>query len=315
MKGFIAIDGGGSKTELVLCDLTGHIYVHMFTDSTNPNDIGLKECLATLKSAIKRLLDRAKKYNLIVESVLLAIAGVEFGDTIDNIKNHLLQTLNISNINIVGDLASVVEMNLSSLDTGVVLISGTGFNMAFKENKKISTIGGWGYLVDNYLSGFDLGKDALVAASKSIDGIGKKTCLVKMLEKYFSNSLWYSMDEIYKSGIKGVAKLSKLLIEAYLKDDEVAKEIIETRVNNLASVIKKKSKNKPCDIYLCGGLIENNSCLVKLLNETLDYKYNLIVSNKRVIYGASLLAVKSMKATLEKSFQDNFNTSYKELLK
>ena len=116
-------------------------------------------------------------------AIFLGIAGIEFGDSINVLKDKLIESLNFSSLYVDGDLASVVELGLGDLNSGVVVISGTGFNMAIKDNDEIINIGGWGYLSDDYLSGYDLGKDALKHSSRAINKVGKDTMLVELFNK------------------------------------------------------------------------------------------------------------------------------------
>lgn len=317
MDGFIAIDGGGSKSELVLFGELGNIFSRKVVSCSNPNDIGMDNAFAILDKSIKELLICAKENKLNIKGILLAIAGVEFGDTRNVLKEKLQKSLNFNNIIVDGDLASVKELGLGNENNGVVIISGTGFNMAIKNNGSFSHVGGWGYLADDYLSGFDLGKEALIRCSNAIDGTGKKTILVKMLEEHFSNSLWYSMAEIYNNGIKGVASFSRFVIDAYKKNDKVAKEIVDKRIDKLAKVIKSKTKNIPSPIKVClfGGIFENNEVVVEKLKDNLDNDYCFEITNKKTIYGSCALALRSFNGKVDKKFYSKFDKQYKEITK
>ena len=310
MKGFIAVDGGGSKTEVVLVNVLGHVLAREIVNCSNPNDVGMEQTYTTLNDVLKRLLE---KKEVEVTSIFLAIAGIEFGNSKELLKQKLTESLNFNNIHIDGDLASVKELGLGNYKDGVVVIAGTGFNMAIKNNFNFSHVGGWGYLADDFFSGFDLGKEALVRASRAINGIDKDTQLISLLESHFNNSLWYSMAQIYNEGIKGVASLSRLVFEAYLNNDEVAKEIVDTRINKLVDIIKDKTSKiiSPIRICLFGGIFENNSFIVDKMKALLGDSYIVEVTNRRTIYGAVSLGIKSIKEPNEE-FYINFNKSYKE---
>ena len=316
MIGFIAVDGGGSKTEIVLVNNLGDILAHEIISCTNPNDTSMEDSINKLEKVIKKFINIAKDNNLDIECIMLAIAGIEFGDSKEILKTQLMERLNFSNIYVEGDLASVVELGLSNLENGIVIISGTGFNMAIKKGCEHENVGGWGYLVDDYLSGFDLGKDALIYASKDINGVGESTVLSELLNKHFNSSLWYAMADIYEGGVKKVASLSRLVVEAYNIGDKVAKKIIESRIVKLSKVIKDKTKNviKPLNVVLFGGIFENNSFIVHLLKKELGSDYFLSVSNEKTIYGTVGLAIKKIESVSEK-FKFNFNKQYKERLK
>lgn len=315
MNGIIALDGGGSKTEVVLVSEKGDLYYRDITSCSNPNDIGIDRCVEVISSSVKKAIKKSCELRINVECIMLAIAGVEFGNTIEVLKDKLQSTLNVNNIVVTGDLASVIELHLSDKKNGVVIISGTGFNMAFKQDNEVFTVGGWGYIPDDYLSGFDLGKDALVAASRAIDKVGEPTILVNMLEEYYNNKLWYAMDQIYKGGIKEVASLSRLVIKGYAKNDAVCKKIVDGRIKRLAKVIKEKVNNETRDIFLCGGIFENNEIVVTKLNEYLADTYHLHITNDKTIYGAARLAIRNIKHSVDEEFLINFDRSYKEVVK
>ena len=311
MKGFIAVDGGGSKTELVLVDILGNIFARKIVNCSNPNDVGMEHSFSILSSSIKELMKISKTHNLELAHILLAIAGIEFGDSRKILKDKLRESLSFENISVEGDLASVKEVALGNKSDGVVVISGTGFNMAVKKNNEFSHVGGWGYLPDDYFCGFDLGKDALIASSRAINKVGDDTILVSLLEEHYGNALWYSMAQIYNEGIKGVASLSRLVIEAYNKEDKVAKNIINGRLKNLAKVIMDKtSEINDVEVYLFGGIFENNEFIVKLLNEYLTEKFKLKITSKRTIYGAVSLGIKNVLSEVNSSFYSNFDKNY-----
>ena len=311
MKGFVAIDGGGSKTEIVVVDTTGHVYFRSIIFESNPNNIGTKKSTKMLIKALEKVFSRIDKYDLDIEGIVLGLAGVEFGNVADEIKQSLQEKFTDKKIVVTGDLASVIELHLDNKDRGCVIISGTGFNMAFKNEGIISTVGGWGYLPDDYISGFDLGKDALIYYSKAIDGVGENTCLINMLEKHYGNPLWQVMHEIYSRGIREVASLARYVLEGYVNNDNVCNKIIDERVNNLVRAIK--SKNDVMDIYLCGGIFEYNGFIVDKLKTLLGETYTLEVSTSKTIYGTVKLAMRELFSPVDDEFMKKFDMKYKEL--
>ena len=269
-----------------------------------------------LNGALIKALSFSRANNIEIVSMFLGIAGIEFGDSINVLRNKLVESLEFDNIYVHGDLRSVVELGLENVDNGLVIISGTGFNMALKEKEKITNVGGWGYLADDYLSGFDLGKDALVYASRAINKVGEDTILVNLLEKELGNSLWYSMADIYSRGVSKVASFAKLVMHGYRMEDKICLEIINTRVNRLVETIKKLMINvEEKNLVLFGGIFENNKEIVDLIRSQLSDAYNIVVTNKKTVYGASKVAFKHSNLLLNDDFEKNFVNSYNEVSK
>ena len=314
MRGIISLDGGGTKSELLIVDDSGIVLYRDVVKSSNPNDIGMEKAFNNLNEALKKALSYSNENAIEIVSIFLGIAGIEFGDSIDVLKGKLTESLNFNNIYVDGDLQSVVELGLGELDSGLVIISGTGFNMAYKYNENIKNIGGWGYLADDYLSGFDLGKDALIYASRAINGIGENTVLVDLFNEELKHTLWYSMADIYRGGVSRVASFSRLVIEGYKLNDRVCLNIVNRRIDNLVNDIKRiMNDTNEKNVVLFGGVFENNKVIVDSIINKLGKEYVVTLTNKKTVYGATKVAFKCANISLNKEFEDNFISSYKKV--
>lgn len=314
MKGIISVDGGGTKSEILIVTSDGNVKYRAIVPSSNPNDIGMDIAFNNLDKGLKEALTFANEQDIEIVSIFLGIAGIEFGDSIGILKSKLIESLSYENIYVDGDLASVVELGLGEVNSGLVIISGTGFNMALKDNSKITNIGGWGYLPDDYLSGFDLGKDALIYASRAINGVGEGTILVELFEKELGHTLWYSMADIYRGGVTKVASFSKLVMNGYRCKDNVCVNIVNKRVDYLTSVIKKiMSKLEEKNIVLFGGIFENNKEIVERISNNLGNEYKINITTRKTVYGAVKVAFKHTDLVLNDDFEDTFVKSYSEV--
>lgn len=316
MKGIISVDGGGTKSEILVVSSDGIVLYRAIVPSSNPNDIGMDIAFNNLDKGLKDALSFSASNNIEVVSIFLGIAGIEFGNSMSVLKEKLIASLSYENIHVDGDLASVVELGLGELDYGLVIISGTGFNMALKDKTTITNIGGWGYMPDDYLSGFDLGKDALIYASRAINKVGEDTVLVELFEKELGHTLWYSMADIYKGGVTRVASFSKLVMQGYRRSDKVCTEIVNKRVDYLTSVIEKIMTNlKEKNIVLFGGVFEHNKEIVDRISNNLGNDYKISITTKKTVYGAVKVAFKYSSLELKEDFENNFISSYKEVSK
>ena len=70
------------------------------------------------------------------------------------------------------------------------VLYGTG-SISYCYNKKtneLNRVGGWGYVLGDEGSGYDIGRQALVAIMKSYDGRGKSTQLTEALKTFKSKT-------------------------------------------------------------------------------------------------------------------------------
>ena len=55
---FLGIDGGGTKTVFRLTDKNGNIYKELYKESSNPNDIGMKNAIHLLREGITEVCEQ-----------------------------------------------------------------------------------------------------------------------------------------------------------------------------------------------------------------------------------------------------------------
>src|SRR5712692_3883492 len=101
-------------------------------------------------------------------------------------------------------------------EPGVTLIAGTGCVAAAQREagRRVARVGGWGHLVDDRGSGYDIGRDALYAAMRDYDGRGPKTTLLKLvMEKLGAKEPKGIIAKVYAEGMRvsEVASLSALV--------------------------------------------------------------------------------------------------------
>ena len=173
---YLGIDGGGTKTEAILCDEFGQILWTKKVTATNPNDVGI----ASATEKLCDLVNSAHRYlneNGDAPHQLRVFGGIAGAL---NHKTALLEHLNRSFPEDVIDVNSDAINLLSSElydGNGCCLICGTGSVCFVRRGSEIIRIAGWGYLLDRSGSGYAMGKEAIEAALRSHDGRGDATLL------------------------------------------------------------------------------------------------------------------------------------------
>ena len=169
---YLGIDGGGTKTDLVLADKNGNIIRETSAEQCNPFDIGFSNTKSVLQDSIYEICDGIPISSVIAYA---GIAGTIAGDFSKSFK-ELFDQMGFKKYGYGSDNENIIKAGLGS-DDGVTVIMGTGICVFAVKGKKKHRISGWGYLFDDGGSAYNVGRDALHSYFSYIDGSGEYTTL------------------------------------------------------------------------------------------------------------------------------------------
>lgn len=308
----IGIDGGGTHTRGVLFQ-KGKIVAQSEAGTARIHTVGVGESCDRTLNIIIDLCKRAEIETSEVDATVVGLAGVWLEEEKLRAAN-LLRTLARSNRVVINDLAVVSDAEIAfegalGDDDGIILIVGTGsIGLARVGKTHFHRCGGWGIELDDEGSGAWIGKEALTAIARELDGRGKPT---KMTQA-FANKV-KSIDlqnprtivKAYADGSFVYSELSPIVMELAEKGDELALDIINRAANHLTELpltLAKNFKSKKIKVALMGGIIHNNTLLSRKIFETLknDKRFEVILSNDDVAtWGAISLGLKMVEESKE----------------
>ncbi len=236
----LAGDGGQSSTFVIVTSLDGEVLgwargaaVHNFY-----REGGRERCHAAISEVLSVAMERAdllsdyKDGRLNIEAAAFGMSGGgrAMGEAI-------AEVVTTRHLRVVPDQTTSFLASTGGLP-GIVTIGGTG-STAYGRNAQgeSSGIGGWGYLMGDEGSAFDIGKKALSAATCGADGRGPVTSLVDALPRFLElESLGQVHGLLYgRSDWLGIiAGLAAAVDEAAEKGDGVAKDIMTQAGYDLA---------------------------------------------------------------------------------
>ncbi len=291
---YLGIDGGGTKTDLALVDQGGNAVRTLRAEACNPVDIGFEASKSILKYAIYEICE-----DIPFSSVCL-FAGIAGGSSAGMQSRfhefftdfHFLKFANDS------DNKNIVAAGLGKRD-GVTLIMGTGICAYTQKDNRHTRVSGWGYLIDNGGSGYNLGRDALNAYFCAIDGTGPETALTEEIDAIYPGGAQEIMAYIYHDGKKAVASFAPAVFAALEKQDDIAKGILERNIKEAVHIIKTAAAGFPegkIPVVLAGGLTKQHCVLegIKALLNAPD-RYELQILTSAPVNGAVMLAKELMK--------------------
>ena len=234
---FVGVDGGGTKTELLLCRQDGQILARCRTAGCNPNDMGLEPAFAVLEAGIRRLLELGGAEERAVVSLFAGLSGGSTGDLQPRIARLLRRSFpRIGRLENGSDAVNILTAGLGP-EEGCAVICGTGSACFVRVEGAVHRIGGWGYLLDRYGSGYDIGRDAVIAALRQQDGRGAATLLTPLLEEALGRPVPQAVSALYEGGKRLLASFAPLVFRAEKEGDRVAGEILDRNMEELAGLI------------------------------------------------------------------------------
>ena len=252
MRYFIAIDSGGTKTDAVLFDETGHVIRRTLTHGCNSMDIGLENTKSHLLSVVKDLIDYIPDH----EKLTALYSGVAATDYYNGEMGKYVQSF-------YPDLHMRFEDDAVNLISGTVghinacaIVCGTGSSLYARIDGRIIHLGGWGYLIDTGGSGYALGRDALYESFRYCDGRGPKTLMYDYIKEQMGMAPEDNIPGIYTGGRPYIASLANVVFKARKEGDPIAERVFQKNVYSLAELTFAAEKwfGGPYKCVLGGGI-------------------------------------------------------------
>ena len=270
----LAVDGGASSTLALVAKLDGRILGSGLAGPSNHvyEAGGMERLTSALHGSIRSALAAAE---VPAEAIVSACLGMTGGalEAVP-IAQALLPAATLhSHHDTVTALAGA-----SCARPGVVVIAGTG-SIAYGrlDDGREARAGGWGYLMGDEGSGYDIGRHALRAVTQASDGRGPATRLSKtILAHYGLADLWAVHRAIYTGAIDrpALAGLTAIVAEAAGAGDGVALDLLAAAGRDLAraalAVIQALDQTAAgLAVYVTGGVFRAEELVLASFRKTL----------------------------------------------
>lgn len=231
MRYLLGIDGGGTQTRAVLVDEAGCLLGQSVGGPSNFHSVGLGMAVQNIKECVLQALADAFPTKMVDELHLaLGLAGV--GRPRDHAEMLLMLHRELgalaSELTLMTDAHIALRGALKGKD-GIVVIAGTGAIALGAKKDRVERAGGWGYLLDDRGSGYDLGRQAVTAALRAFDGRGPETVLGQLICEHVGIKLITDIiTPIYQGDLDrtAIADFVPLLIVGAEAGDNVSREIL-----------------------------------------------------------------------------------------
>ncbi len=301
---FLGIDGGGTKTEFLLFNEDLKIADRRILSATNPNSVGFDKAVNTLVGGIREITSRYGAPS----RIFAGIAGCAAPPVAEKLACAIKAETSLDDIRVRGDISNLAATHVSD---HVGVICGTGCAVFLKRGTAVTVSSGWGYLLDEGVCGYTLGRGALRAALAAEDGIRPPSPLCEMIKARFNGSVRSAIPAVYKSGVDGIAALAPIVFRAIDEGDPTARDILAHACGESAAAILAAMPKNALPVWLSGGLTANGEQLLSHLWRltNCDVRINRIPQ----IIGAAAEALGApCDATIERLWQNYKNFTENE---
>jgi len=319
----IGVDGGGTKTEFVLLDFSSNVLGRSRGGSTNYQVIGGDNLKKELLDAFTMLMRTTNISSNKIDQIFLGLAGAGRKSDQEEIISLFSDTDFAGKIAVDSD-AMVALAGAFGTGPGIIIVSGTGAICFGKSNEgKIFRSGGWGYLLGDEGSGYFIGREAIIAALKDLDGRAEKTNLRNCLENHFNlSSIDQIIPQIYQNKVDriAIADIAPIVFEQANQGDSIAEEIIRRTGKELGILARAVAQrlnfeNDELKVALTGSIFKQKDMLINEISKELyEISWNIEISEPMFEpqYGAALLALQKSGIEINEMLLKNLQYSIKQ---
>ncbi|MEY3385584.1 MAG: hypothetical protein RIR53_395 [Bacteroidota bacterium] len=260
----LVIDGGATSTDVALCD-QGSIVARTELPSVKPirGDTKVDQLCLLLGSFLASTPLPADDRP---DAVIIGMSGVwsdreryEYSEAFNHAWTQYVSTERIPLV-----LLSDAELLLTAAhgaEAGAVLIGGTGSMMLMRQHDGLlQRVGGWGPAIDDAGGGMWLGRRAMRAVARQLDGRGPDTLLIRPVATYLrvdDEDVNAVRDALRRADASRLSRLATAVLYYADEADAVAMEIRREGALELAQLLTAVPPEVEVVVY--GSLFDNDA--------------------------------------------------------
>jgi N-acetylglucosamine kinase-like BadF-type ATPase len=312
----LAIDGGGSKTDVVLVNGHGELLAEVQGPSSQPHSYGLPQALAVLDDLVEQVRRAAglPAGEPLAEHAAVYLSGLDLPEELAAIEPALRLRGWAESLVVDNDIFAVLRAGTQALDA-VAVVCGSGINCAGRNALgQQSRFAALGAMSGDWGGGHHLGERALWHATRADDGRGRPTVLQTAIASYFGLPDALSVGAAMHLGRISQDRLNELprvVFAAAAGGDEIAVRLVDRLAGEMAllaavSMRRLDLLDRPVDLVLGGGVARSRDprLLDVLTREVLATNplTRVIVVDAAPVLGAALLGLDAIGAAPGENF-------------
>lgn len=240
MDYYLGIDGGGTKTKIVIIDNNENI---LFENVSGPSSIDTVDQETSLNNIKDALAPFTKEYPKIVfKSVFAGLGGIVFPEDEESVESFISKLPHVDKHTFIKAKNDMHNAMYSSgqFDQAMTLICGTGMVAFGKKGSKEHKAGGWGFYEGELGSSYHLGREAIRHCIRAFDHRVKKTDFALDIAKVIGLNQASDIIQVsnqYHDQRTKTAALAPIVTKYANLDNQYAKDICDHAISELALAI------------------------------------------------------------------------------
>ena len=272
MTYFLAIDGGGTKTECVIGDERS-VLASAVGSTIKIKKVGHTAAAEALRSAID---DACKQANIKPDQLFRTCIGLA-GSSIPEVSQWTratLQQLVSGEVILVND-TTIAHHAAFNGGPGVLVIAGTGSNvLGINERGESARAGGWGPIISDEGSGFWIGRTAVAQSMRAHDAGRLTELLAAIMHAWRLPSREEVVAMANSNPPPDFAALLPAVLQCADAGDALAREILSSAANELAQlarIVVRKLWNGQGNIRiaLTGGVFAHSAQIRQMFSNAI----------------------------------------------
>jgi N-acetylglucosamine kinase-like BadF-type ATPase len=260
MKHYVAVDGGNSKTDVIVGSAAGDVFAFARGPGSSPDDLGIDGSLAMIESLVRPVLRSA---GVDADLLVAYLAGVDLPIEVERYAKALgdagLATENV----VDNDLFALLRAGTADPDA-IAVICGAGINcVGRRADGRTARFPSLGSLTGDWGGGHHLAGLALWHAARGEDGRGPATALSGAVAAHFGSVRVEDVSaalHLHEIGRERVEELTPLLFDVAEAGDEVAREVVARQAEEIVTLARTAARrlellDRPHTIVLGGGVL------------------------------------------------------------
>lgn len=327
MKIIAGVDGGATQTRVALADTSGRILGTGKSGPSNYGSVPKYKIQNHIEEAFRQAFEQAEISITQIEAIFLGMAGVVSKADRKAIRQIIEESelVNVREICVDHDIRISLGGGLAGQE-GIALIVGTGSSCyGSSRGGRDWMAGGWGHLLDDRGSAYDIARRGLSAVIRAADGRGPKTDLTEVIMQGLNISQIHEiMQKVYVDGPSGrpmdkkeIASLATLVTKAAHEGDEVALQIVREGISELVLMVKTvvnhlNFSSSRIPLVISGGTVNGSTLIKNKLFGALQSSGLEIAIQKPIfspVKGSILLALQRIGIDIEEEIIANMKES------